>query len=300
MIKDEILKLKKEKDAVILAHSYQSHDIIQIADFTGDSFKLSVDASKVENKVIIMCGVRFMAETAKILCPDKTVILANADAGCPMAEQMSKDYILDVKKDYPEHKVVAYINTTAELKTVSDVCVTSSSAVKIVGKMDTDKILFIPDKNLGGFVKSAYPEKDVVLLDGGCPIHASITAKEVKNAKKLHPDAEFLVHPECTAEVVALADFVGSTADIMKYAKQSDKTEFIIGTENSIAEHLSYDCPDKKFYTVCERFVCPDMKKTTLNDVKLALLGEGGEEIVLDDETIKKARACIDEMLRLG
>ena len=300
MIKDEILKLKKEKDAVILAHSYQSHDIIQIADFTGDSFKLSVDASKVENKVIIMCGVRFMAETAKILCPDKTVILANADAGCPMAEQMSKDYILDVKKDYPEHKIVAYINTTAELKTVSDVCVTSSSAVKIVGKMDTDKILFIPDKNLGGFVKSAYPEKDVVLLDGGCPIHASITAKEVKTAKEKHPNAEFLVHPECTAEVVALADFVGSTADIMKYAKQSDKTEFIIGTENSIAEHLSYDCPDKKFYTVCERFVCPDMKKTTLNDVKLALLGEGGEEIVLDDETIKKARACIDEMLRLG
>lgn len=300
MIKDEILKLKAEKDAVILAHSYQSHDIIEIADFTGDSFKLSLDASKVKNKVIILCGVRFMAETAKILCPEKTVVLANADAGCPMAEQMTKDYILSVKKDYPDYKVVSYINTTAELKTVSDVCVTSSSAVKIVGKMDTDKILFIPDKNLGSFVKSAYPEKDVVLLDGGCPIHASITVKEVKAAKRKHPDAEFLVHPECTAEVVALADFVGSTADIMKYAKSSDKKEFIIGTENSIAEHLSYDCPEKKFYTVCERFICPDMKKTTLSDVKAALQGAGGEEIILDKETIKKARVCIDEMLRLG
>ena len=300
MIKEEILRLKEEKDAVILAHSYQSHDIVEIADFTGDSFALSVDASKVDNKVIIMCGVRFMAETAKILCPDKTVILANPTAGCPMAEQMSKEYILSVKEQYPDYKVVAYINTTAELKTISDVCVTSSSAVKVVGAMDTDKIIFIPDKNLGGFVKKAYPEKDIVLLDGGCPIHASITVDEIKKAKEMHPDAELLVHPECTAEVVAFADYVGSTAGIMNYAKNSDKTEFIIGTENSIAEHLSYECPDKKFYTVCERFVCEDMRKTTLDDLKSALDGTGGEEIILDDETIKKARASIDEMLRLG
>ena len=300
MIKEEILRLKEEKDAVILAHSYQSHDIVEIADFTGDSFALSVDASKVDNKVIIMCGVRFMAETAKILCPDKTVILANPTAGCPMAEQMSKEYILSVKEQYPDYKVVSYINTTAELKTISDVCVTSSSAVKVVGAMDTDKIIFIPDKNLGGFVKKAYPEKDIVLLDGGCPIHASITVDEIKKAKEMYPDAELLVHPECTAEVVALADYVGSTAGIMNYAKNSDKAEFIIGTENSIAEHLSYECPDKKFYTVCERFVCEDMRKTTLDDLKSALDGTGGEEIILDDETIKKARACIDEMLRLG
>ena len=300
MIKEEILRLKEEKGAVILAHSYQSHDIVEIADFTGDSFALSVDASKVDNKVIIMCGVRFMAETAKILCPDKTVILANATAGCPMAEQMSKEYILSVKEQYPDYKVVSYINTTAELKTISDVCVTSSSAVKVVGAMDTDKIIFIPDKNLGGFVKKAYPEKDIVLLDGGCPIHASITVDEIKKAKEMHPDAELLVHPECTAEVVALADYVGSTAGIMNYAKNSDKAEFIIGTENSIAEHLSYECPDKKFYTVCERFVCEDMRKTTLDDLKSALDGTGGEEIILDDETIKKARASIDEMLRLG
>ena len=300
MIKEEILRLKEEKDAVILAHSYQSHDIVEIADFTGDSFALSVDASKVDNKVIIMCGVRFMAETAKILCPDKTVILANPTAGCPMAEQMSKEYILSVKEQYPDYKVVSYINTTAELKTISDVCVTSSSAVKVVGAMDTDKIIFIPDKNLGGFVKKAYPEKDIVLLDGGCPIHASITVDEIKKAKEMYPDAELLVHPECTAEVVEFADYVGSTAGIMNYAKNSDKTEFIIGTENSIAEHLSYECPDKKFYTVCERFVCEDMRKTTLDDLKSALDGTGGEEIILDDETIKKARASIDEMLRLG
>ena len=300
MIKEEILKLKEEKDAVILAHSYQNHDIVEIADYVGDSFALSVDASKVENKVIIMCGVRFMAETAKILCPDKTVILAEPSAGCPMAEQMTKDYILSVKEKYPDYKVVSYINTTAELKTISDVCVTSSSALKVVGALDSDKIIFIPDKNLGGFVKKAYPDKDIVLLDGGCPIHSSITVKEVQKIKAEHPEALLLVHPECTADVVALADYVGSTAGIMAYAKNSEKREFIIGTENNIAVHLSYDCPDKKFYTVCERFVCPDMRTTTLETLKAALDGTGGEEIILSDETIKKARACIDEMLRLG
>ena len=299
-IQDEIIRLKKEKDVCILAHSYETPDICEIADFVGDSYALSVKAQGVDNKNILMCGVRFMAETAKILSPEKRVYLSHKDAGCPMAEQFTKDYILAHKKRFPDHKVVAYVNTTAELKTVCDVCVTSSSALKIVKNMDADKILFIPDINLGSYVAKHCPEKDVQLLRGGCPIHGSITEEEVLSAKKEHPDALFLVHPECTADVVKHADMVGSTKDIMDFARQSDADEFIIGTENSIAEHLSLEMPDKKFYTLSKNFICPDMKLTTLTGVLDFLKTGKGEEIILDDETISKARHCIDEMLRLG
>ncbi len=298
-IQDEILRLKKEKDFCILAHTYQTHDICEIADFVGDSYALSVKAQGVENKNILMCGVRFMAETAKILSPQKHVFLSHKDAGCPMAEQFTKDYILATKKRFPEHKVVAYINTTAELKTVCDVCVTSSSALKIVRNMDSDKILFIPDINLGTYVASMCPEKDVQLLKGGCPVHGSITEEEVLEAKKAHPDALFLVHPECTPDVVKHADMTGSTKDIMDFAIASDAKEFIVGTENSTAEHLAFECPDKKFYVLSKNLVCPDMKLTTITEV-LSCLNGGGEEIILDRDTIDKAKHCIDEMLRLG
>ena len=201
-IQDEIIRLKKENDICILAHCYQSPDILEVADFVGDSFALSVSASKVTNKTVIMCGVRFMAETVKILSPDKKVILANADAGCPMAEMMDKDLIKQVKEQYPDYTVVAYVNTTSELKTVCDVCVTSSSALKICKKIDNDKILFIPDKNLGAYIAKQLPEKEFKLLSGGCPTHARMSAENVKKAKALHPDALFLVHPECVPEVV--------------------------------------------------------------------------------------------------
>jgi quinolinate synthase len=241
-----------------------------------------------------------MAETAKILSPEKRVFLSHKDAGCPMAEQFTKDYILAHKKRFPDHKVVAYVNTTAELKTVCDVCVTSSSALKIVKNMDADKILFIPDINLGSYVAKHCPDKEIQLLRGGCPVHGSITEEEVLAAKKNHPDALFLVHPECTPDVVKHADVVGSTKDIMDFARQSNAKEFIVGTENSIAEHLSIEMPEKKFYTLSKNFICPDMKLTTLTGV-LGFLETGeGEEIILDDETISKARHCIDEMLRLG
>lgn len=299
-IQEEILRLKKEKDIAVVAHSYQSRDIVEIADCTGDSFALSVWASKAPQKAIVMCGVRFMAETAKILSPEKTVILANETAGCPMAEQMSKDYILKIKKENPGYAVVTYINTTAELKTVSDVCVTSSSAVKIVKSLESEDILFIPDCNLGSYVAAKLPEKNIKLLDGGCPIHASMTAEDVEKAKALHPKALFLVHPECKKEVTDCADFVGSTADIMRFAKASDKKEFIIGTENSIAEHLSFECPDKRFYPLSKGFICEDMKATTLIDVLRAVQGIGGEVMELDGDTIVEARKCIDEMIKRG
>ena len=299
-IQDEIIRLKKENDICILAHCYQSPDILEVADFVGDSFALSVSASKVTNKTVIMCGVRFMAETVKILSPDKKVILANADAGCPMAEMMDKDLIKQVKEQYPDYTVVAYVNTTSELKTVCDVCVTSSSALKICKKIDNDKILFIPDKNLGAYIAKQLPEKEFKLLSGGCPTHARMSAENVKKAKALHPDALFLVHPECVPEAVELADYVGSTTGIMDFAKNSDAKEFIIGTENSIVSHLQLECPDKMFYPLSKDLVCHNMKLTTIVDVLNCVKGIAGEEIILEKDVMDGARRCIDKMIELG
>ncbi len=303
MIKDiqkEILKLKEEKDICILAHCYQSPEILEVADFTGDSFALSVKASQVSNKTVIMCGVRFMAETVKILSPEKKVILSNPDAGCPMAEMMDRETIAQVKEHYPDYTVVAYINTTSELKTICDVCVTSSSALKICKKIENDNILFIPDCNLGDWIAKQLPEKNFKLLNGGCPTHARMSAKDVEKAKAFHPDAQFLVHPECKPEVVALADYVGSTTGIMDYAKNSSCREFIIGTENSIVTHLQLECPDKMFYPLSKDCICHNMKATTIVDVLNCCKGEFGEEITLDDEIYVGAKRCIDEMIRLG
>lgn len=299
-IQEEILRLKKENNICILAHSYVAKEIQEVADFTGDSYALSVKAKGTDAKTVIMCGVRFMAETAKILSPEKTVYLANSAAGCPMAEQMEKETIEAVKNMYPDYAVVAYINTTAALKTVCDVCVTSSQAVEIVKKMPEKNILFIPDCNLGDFVKKQLPEKNFMLLSGGCPTHAKINESEVIRAKEAHPDALFLVHPECRPDVVKHADFVGSTTGIMNYAKKSDKKEFIIGTEISILELLQYECPDKNFYPLSKDLICSNMKATTLVDLYKTVKGEGGEKIILDEETIKNARKCIDKMIELG
>ena len=299
-IQNEIIRLKKEKDICILAHSYQAKEILEVADYTGDSYKLSVDASKVGNQNIVMSGVRFMAETCKLLSPEKRVFLPNPDAGCSMADQMDKELVEQMKERLPDYTVVAYINTTAELKTVCDVCVTSSSAVEICRRIDNDKILFIPDCNLGAHVAAQCPDKNIKLLNGGCPIHACVTADDVAKAKALYPDAELLVHPECVPAVCAQADYIGSTSGIMDYAVKSDKKEFIIGTEISIAEHLQYMCPDKQFRILSLKLICPNMKATTLVDVYNCLTGSGGEEIVLDSDVIRDAGRCIDEMIRLG
>lgn len=303
MIKDiqnEILKLKKEKDVCILAHSYMAQEIKEIADFTGDSYALAVKSVNVPQKTVLMCGVRFMAETVKILAPEKTVLLSNPVAGCPMAEQMDKEAIQLVKDKYPDFTVVAYINTTADLKTICDVCVTSSSAVKICKKIESDKILFIPDCNLGAYVAEQVPEKEFKLLQGGCPTHAKISEKKLLEAMEKHPNAQVLVHPECQPDVVKHADFVGSTSGIMDYAKESSHNEFIIGTEISIAEELQYACPDKKFYPMSMDLICPNMKSTTLMDVYGCLMGTFGEEITMDEEKRLAAKKCIDEMIRLG
>ncbi len=296
----EVLRLKEEQNACILAHSYVAREISEIADFVGDSYQLSVKASQVPNQKVIMCGVRFMAETVKILSPEKTVYLANPIAGCPMAEQMDKAMISQVKEMYPDYVVMAYVNTTAELKTIADVCVTSSSAVKIAKALKEDKILFIPDCNLGAFVAKQVPDKTVKLLQGGCPVHAAVKGSAVTEAKKAHPNALVLVHPECVPAVTEQADYVGSTSGIMDFAKQSDAKEFIIGTEISIAEHLQYDCPEKMFYPLTKHLICPNMKATTLVDLYRVLRGEFGEEIILDSETIALARKCIDRMIELG
>ncbi len=217
-----------------------------------------------------------------------------------MAEQMDKETMETVKREFPDYTVVAYINTTAELKTVCDVCVTSSSAVKIVDKIGNKNILFIPDCNLGAWVAEKLPHKNIKLLQGGCPVHAAITPAEAEKAKAEHPDALLLVHPECVPGVVKQADFVGSTSGIMDFARRSDKKEFIIGTELSIAEHLQYGYPEKRFYALSKNLLCPDMRITTLSDVLGCISGSGGEEIVLGEEIIAKARKCIDRMIELG
>ncbi len=299
-LQKEILKLKKENGVCILAHAYQSQDILEVADYVGDSYGLSVEASKSDAKTVLMCGVRFMAETVKILSPEKKVILSNADAGCPMAEQLTVSDVEYLKKHYPDYAVVAYINTTSDLKTVCDVCVTSASAVRVIRNMESKNILFIPDCNLGAWVAEQIPEKNFKFVSGGCPVHVRMNAKDVERAKAAHPNAKVLVHPECLSEVTRLADFAGSTTAIMAYARKSVDKEFIIGTENSIVQHLQFECPDKRFYALSRDCVCHNMKLTTLADVYHCVKGTGGEEITLPEEVMTKARRCIDNMLELG
>ncbi|MBO5247220.1 MAG: quinolinate synthase NadA [Eubacterium sp.] len=299
-LQDAIIKIKREKDICILAHAYQSQDILEVADYVGDSFGLSQKAAKAPQQTVLMCGVRFMAETVKVLAPEKKVLLSHPDADCPMARQFDVEEIKKLKEQYPGYGVVAYINTTTDLKTICDVCVTSASAVKIVRDMEQKNILFIPDCNLVAWVAKQVPEKNIQMIKGGCPVHASINGQEAKEAKEKHPGAQFLVHPECVADVTNQADFVGSTTAIIDYAKKSDCKEFIIGTENSIVQHLQFECPDKKFYALSKNLICTDMKLTTLADVYQCMLGNAGEEIMLTEEVRLAAKKSIDEMLRLG
>ena len=300
-MQQKILQLKKEKDFCILAHTYESHDILEIADFTGDSFALSRKATGVSQKNVLMCGVRFMAETVKLLSPEKRVVIASADAGCPMAEQFTRADVEAWRREHPHALVVAYVNTTTDIKRACDYCVTSASAVNIVSKLPDDKeILFIPDKNLGSYVAKKLPSKRLVFWNGGCPVHNAITPEELYAAKALHPDALVLTHPECVKEVVDASDFVGSTTAIMDFAAKSDAKSFIIGTENNIITHLQYELPNKTFYPLSKRLICSDMRLTALPDVLAALNGTGGIEIELDDDTMREARVCIDRMIEMG
>lgn len=300
-IQDRILMLKKELDVCILAHTYEAHEILEIADFTGDSFALSRRAATVSQSNILMCGVRFMAETVKLLSPEKRVLLVSPEAGCPMAEQFTRADVETFKREHPSAIVVAYVNTTTDLKRACDYCVTSASAVKIVSQLPDDReILFIPDCNLGSYVAKMLPSKRLTLWQGGCPLHASVTLDELLAARAAHPNALLLTHPECRKEIVDRSDFVGSTSAIMDYARHSDAEAFIIGTETSIVTHLAHELPEKHFYPLSKRLVCHDMRLTTLPDVLSALMGEGGEEILLDADTLTEARRCIDRMIELG
>jgi quinolinate synthase len=305
-LQSKITQLKQETDTCILAHSYQNREIIEIADHTGDSYKIAVDAMQSTAENIILCGVRFMAETAKILNEKKRVFLPNPHAGCPMAEQFTPEDIMRLIADEPDRAVVAYVNTTADLKKLCDVCVTSSSAIKIVNALESEKILFIPDCNLGDYIKQNCPDKNIRLVEGGCPYHAAVTIEDVEQVRALYPNAELLVHPECSPEVLEKADFIGSTSAIMDYAETSDKSEFIIGTEMSIREHLQYDLPNKTFHALSQKISCPEMRMTTLTDVYTTLLsiknktGDNLREIVMTAQDVAESRKCIDEMLRLG
>ena len=299
-MQQEILRLKKEKNICILAHAYQSHEIWEVADYIGDSFGLCKNAQQSDADTVLMCGVQFMAETVKMLSPQKRVLLSNPDAGCPMAEQLDKELLEGLREQYPDHTVVAYINTTAELKTVCDVCVTSSSAVKIIRQIPNDRILFIPDCNLGAWAAKQMPQKQFEFVHGGCPTHARISPREAEAAKAAHPQALLLVHPECQSGVTALADFAGSTTEIMAYAEKSEHKEFIIGTENSIVQHLQMRCPEKRFHPLSKDCVCHNMKLTTLGDVYGCMLGTAGKEIEMDAQMIADARRCIDKMLEYG
>lgn len=296
-LQDKIIQMKKERDCVILAHSYQAPEILEIADHKGDSYMLSVVAQKLDCNTIIMCGVRFMAETLKIMSPQKRVILPVSEATCPMAEQISPARISEFKAQNPSFKVVAYINTTAELKAVCDVCVTSSSALKIVSSMPETDILFVPDKNLGRYIADQLPDKNIIVWEGCCPVHDAVTVEDCINAKALHPGAKILMHPELPRDVLAYADVIGSTSAIIDYAMETDD-ECIIGTEKSIADFLSIKKPQGRFYQLSKKLMCPDMRITTLFDVAMAF--ERGVDIEMDESLRLAAKKSIDEMIRLS
>ena len=298
-MKTEILKLKKEKNAVILAHYYTPSDVQELADYVGDSFYLAKVAQETKADIIVFCGVRFMGESAKILNPDKKVLMPDMRADCPMAHMVSDGLIEEMRKSYDDLAVVCYINSTTELKRKSDVCVTSSNAVKIVKALPNKNIFFIPDNNLGSFVKKQVPEKNVILNAGYCPIHAKIKAEQLYEALEKHPNAMVLAHPECEQEVLAEADFIGSTADIIRYAEESCSYEFIICTEDGVDFKLTSDNPKKKFYYPEPRPCCADMKLNTPESI-LSVLKKENNEILISDDVILTALQPLKKMLELA
>lgn len=295
---EQILDIKKKKNAIILAHYYQVPEIQEAADFIGDSFELSRRAKENDADVIVFCGVRFMAESAKVLSPDKTVLLPVKEAGCPMADMAAVDDILKMKEEHPNAKVVTYVNSSVEVKAVSDVCCTSSNAVKIVKNIDAEEIIFAPDKNLGSYVQEAVPEKKILRWNGHCCVHDRITAEDIIKAKENYGNIKVLVHPECRKEVRDLADYVGSTSGIINYATKSEENEFLIVTELGVLHKLNTLNPDKKFYTL-RGMVCRNMKKTALENV-LWSLQDINFKIEIDEEIRKKAANALENMLILG
>lgn len=299
MIINEINKLKKEKNAVILAHNYQIPEIQDIADYVGDSLGLSKKATKTDADIIVFCGVHFMAESAKILSPNKKVLLPVLDAGCPMADMIDADKLKIFKEEYPDIPVVCYVNSSAEVKAESDICCTSSNALKIVKSLEKDKILFVPDQNLGNYISTKVPEKEIICWEGFCITHHRVRHNELDMVRKHRGETKILVHPECNPEVVKKADFVGSTSEIIEYVKSCEDKKFIIGTEMGILHSLRKQNPDKKFHLLSPSLVCYNMKKTSLEDVYKVLRDEKNE-INVDKEVMSKAHKSLERMLRLS
>lgn len=292
---DEIRNLKKKKNAIILAHNYQILDVQDVADFVGDSLGLSQQASKTDAELIVFCGVRFMAETAKILSPNKKVIMPRLEAGCPMADMITPDDVKQLRKQYPDATFVAYVNTNADVKAEVDVCCTSANAVKVIQKLDTKKIVFVPDENLAKYCQR-FTDKEIIPWDGFCYVHTRIKRDDILKAKEIIPDAVVVVHPECRPEVIDVADEVLSTSGMIEFIKKSKAKSFIIGTEEGLIARLGHDYPDKKFYSAGTPKICSNMKRTRLEDVYSALLNEQ-YEISLPIEIIERAKRAIEKML---
>ncbi|MBQ2532225.1 MAG: quinolinate synthase NadA [Lachnospiraceae bacterium] len=295
----EIEKLKKEKNAVIMAHYYVYDEVQDAADFVGDSFFLSRKATEIDADIIVLCGVRFMGESAKVLNPDKKVLIPEYAADCPMAHMATVESIAAMREQYDDLAVVCYVNSTAELKAASDVCVTSANALKIVSRLPQKNIFFIPDQNLAHFIADQLPEKNFIFNDGYCHVHHALTREDMLKAKAEHPDALLCVHPECKPEVTAEADYIGSTAGIINYVTESDAKEFLIGTELGVLHELHKRNPDKTFYPAAEMQICPNMKKITMEKL-LATLKEEQPEIILSDDLMENAKAPMMRMLELA
>jgi len=294
-----IERLKNEKNAVIMAHYYVADEIQEIADYIGDSYYLSETATKINADTIVLCGVSFMGESAKILNPTKTVLLPDDTADCPMAHMADTERIREIREQYEDVAVVCYVNSTAELKTMSDVCVTSANALKIVQALPNKNIFFIPDQNLAHYIADKLPEKNFIFNEGYCHVHHNITAAQITEAKKLRPAARVLVHPECRPEVTSLADYIGSTSGIISYAKNSNAPEFIVVTEMGVLYELKKQNPDKKFYTAGNMQICPNMKKITLDKI-IHALETGSPAVNLKEEFMKQALVPMERMLALS
>ena len=298
----EIKKLKKEKNAIILTHCYQNMEIDEVSDFVGDSLYLSKMAANEPCDIIVFAGVYFMAQSAKLLSPEKKVLLPNMNSGCIMADMIDVENLKLFKEQNPNIPVVCYINSTAEVKANCDICCTSSNAIKVVKNLGAKKILFVPDTYLGTFVQSKLPEIEVVTFNGFCPTHLRIRIQDMELARKNHPEALILAHPECHQEVAKLADFVGSTKEIMEFAKKSDKKEFVIATEKGVVDRLNRDSKKenwgKTFTLINQNIVCPNMKRNTLENIYDVLLNETNE-ITIDPDVVKKATRCIERMFEI-
>lgn len=298
-LNEEIQKLKTEKNVAILAHYYVDGEVQEIADYVGDSYYLSKIATKVQQQTILFCGVKFMGESAKILNPEKKIVMVDDSADCPMAHMIDVETINNIKADYSDIAVVCYINSSAEIKSHSDVCVTSSNAYQIISKLPQKNILFIPDKHLGTYISTKIPDKNFIFHNGYCPVHQAITTTNVLKAQKAYPDSKILVHPECHIDVIKLADFVGSTSEIIDYATKSQEQNFIICTDNGILHELHKKSPKKNFYLVNEKQYCPDMKLNTLQKVYDAL-NSMDSEIILNEDLRQKAQTSLARMLKLA